>query len=90
MDPLQELLAQADQRPSLPDMLFRIEAELNNPKSDLSHVAEMIVLDPVMTGHLLRMANSASFGGGVRMISTLGAITRLGIRETETWSSPRP
>ena len=82
MDPLQELLEQVDQLPTLPDMLFRIEAELNKPECDLRQVSEMIALDPVMTGHLLRMANSAIFGGGARMTSTLGAITRLGIRET--------
>ena len=82
MDPLQELLAQVDKLPTLPDMIVRIEAELNDPECDLRRVAELIALDPVMTGHLLRMANSVIFGGVGRTTSTLGAITRLGSRET--------
>ena len=82
MDPLQELLEQVDKLPTLPDMLVRIEAELNDPECDLRRVAELISLDPVLTGHLLRMANSALFGGCGRTTSTMGAITRLGAHET--------
>ncbi len=63
-------------------MIVRIEAELNNPECDFRRLAELIALDPVLTGHLLRLANSVVFAGGTRMTSTLGAITRLGARET--------
>ena len=50
MDPLQQLLAQVDKLPTLPDIIVRIEAKLNDPECDLRRVAELIALDPVMTG----------------------------------------
>jgi len=82
MDPLQELLVQVDKLPTLPDMIVRIESELDDPECHLRRVAELIALDPVLTGHLLRLANSVLFGGSGRTTSTLAAVTRLGIDET--------
>ncbi len=84
MDPLKELLVQADNLPTLPDILIRIETELGNPECDLRKVAELMALDPVLTGRLIRMANSALFGGCGRTTSTVDAIMRLGARETRS------
>jgi len=84
MEPLKELLAQVDTFPTLPDVVIRIEQELNKDKCDLRKVAELIALDPVLTGHLMRIANSAFFGGRARTTTTSEAIMRLGARETRS------
>ena len=82
MDPMKELLAQVDDLPTLPDVYVRIADALGAAECDLRKVGEMIALDPVLVGRLIRIANSALFSSAGRADSIVDAIVRLGARET--------
>lgn len=65
--------------PSLPVSVGKVMEICNNPDvspSDLNHV---ISLDPVLTGRILHLINSAYYGLGTHVTSLIKAITMLGI-----------
>jgi putative nucleotidyltransferase with HDIG domain len=65
--------------PSLPVSVSKVLKICNNPSAnpvDLNHV---ISLDPVLTGRLLQLINSAYYGLNSRVTSLIKAITMLGI-----------
>src|SRR5262245_58992089 len=47
----------------------------------ISQVAQMILEDQALSSHVLRMANSAFFGGLSKITTIRGAIVRLGARQ---------
>ena len=55
--------------PTLPRLLERILAALDDPEVDLSYLAELIEVDQALVSQLLRVANSAFY-------ATEGATTR--------------
>ena len=65
--------------PSLPQLVLRIRAVVDNPQSDAHAVARAVTADPALTAKLLRMANSvAFFRGGKKVDSVNTAVVRLG------------
>jgi HD-like signal output (HDOD) protein len=67
--------------PVLPEILLRLDRELRNPDIDASSVANIISMDPVLAGQVLRMANSAYYSRGGGTVSNVsGALMRLGVR----------
>nr|AGS54411.1 metal-dependent phosphohydrolase [uncultured bacterium contig00180] len=65
--------------PSLPVSVGKVLEICNKPDvspSDLNHV---ISLDPVLTGRILQLINSAYYGLGTHVTSLVRAITMLGI-----------
>jgi HD-like signal output (HDOD) protein len=56
----------------------------NDEKSGASQLARAITVDPAITAHLLRIANSVFFASANRRISSIrDAIVRIGFRETK-------
>lgn len=67
--------------PALPEVLARLDGLLADPEVDVRDVAALVQTDPVLSGQLLRMANSAYYGrGGVQVANMQAAIQRLGLR----------
>lgn len=69
--------------PSLPDLALRIRRAIDDEMSDARQIAKLVEADPAMTAKLLKVANSAYFGG-VNSIETLPhAVVRLGMQTTK-------
>jgi len=64
----------------LPDIVQRIEYKIQNPTTSLVAVAKLIETEPVLTGRILKLANSVMYGGGRAESKSLSmAIGRLGL-----------
>jgi putative nucleotidyltransferase with HDIG domain len=79
---LDEVRAQAVRLPCSPALLPRLGALLAREDSTAADLEEVITLDPVLAGSTLRLANSAFFGGGLKVDNLAEAILRLGHLET--------
>jgi len=67
--------------PSLPDLALRIRHAIDDDVSDARRIARMLDSDPAMAAKLLKVANSALYGGVGSIETTSRAVVRLG-RET--------
>jgi len=67
--------------PTIPDVALQVRQALENPDCELPRVAEMIACDPMLSGKVIRIANSPMFGGH-ELSSVQGAILRVGMKET--------
>jgi HD-like signal output (HDOD) protein len=77
---LEDLL---ERLPTLPEIPLEISKRIEDPEnSDIREIARLASQDAVISAHLLRLANSALFGGGARTETVADAITRLGLTET--------
>jgi putative nucleotidyltransferase with HDIG domain len=63
----------------MPVSLTRLAQVVSSPELDLDNVVEVIELDPVLTGSVLRLANSASSRGVRAVTDVREAIVRLGL-----------
>ena len=78
---LLKLIEEKENIPPLPDILLRLEAKIENPKSNISDIAVLIETEPILSGRLIKMSNSVFFGGGREKIENLSsAILRLGLK----------
>lgn len=67
--------------PPLPDIVAKVDAKLSNPGTSLVDVARVIETEPVLTGRILKLANSVHYGGGrIECKSLTLAIGRLGLK----------
>jgi HD-like signal output (HDOD) protein len=78
---LEEVCSAALQLPCSPVLLPRLTAVLKSSDSDISDMAQLIQLDPVLAAATLRLANSAFFGGGEPVETVNEAVMRLGASE---------
>ena len=77
------LLARVEKFPTLPDVVLRVSRALLDPEADLHAVAQMIELDPTLSAHLIRAANSPLFG--TLSVDSVGrALGRLGTEQTRS------
>jgi len=65
--------------PSLPVSVRKVMEICNNPSASPRDLNQVISLDPVLTGRLLQLINSAYYGLNNRITSLIKAITMLGI-----------
>jgi HD-like signal output (HDOD) protein len=65
--------------PMLPDVASRVLALSNDPDSDAAQLARLIQGDPALSGHVMRIANSAAYTPNASMVSLQQAIARLGM-----------
>ena len=66
---------------SLPEVVLRINALVDDPKSSAEDIGRAVSQDAALTGRLLQLANSAMFGMS-RKVDTIGrAISVLGTRQ---------
>ncbi len=66
--------------PVLPDVATKVMNLCASSESDAAQLARVIHNDQAIAGHVLKVANSALFGGGVKIVSLQQAIARLGMR----------
>ncbi len=66
---------------SFPDIYHRIVEVLNNPRSSVTHMADVVSKDPSLTAKLLRLVNSPLYGFPSSIDSISRAIALIGINE---------
>lgn len=75
-----EILHHKSDLPPLPQVLLNLQKLINDPNSDNQIVASLVESDPVLSGKLIALANSAFHGGGREKITDLPeTLMRLGI-----------
>jgi HD-like signal output (HDOD) protein len=65
--------------PVLPEIAQRVAAASRQDAADPRALAELIRRDPPLAANMLRLANSALYGGSVPIVSLQQAINRLGL-----------
>lgn len=76
-------LVEADevQLPPLPEVAVRVQEILSSDHADMRELDRLLSEDPAIVAALLRLANSAAFGG-LRQVETLSmALQRIGLRQ---------
>ena len=66
--------------PTLPEMVGKLNKMLSDPEVDIARVAELILKDPVLTAHVLRLANSSFFAKHRQITNVREAVVFLGFR----------
>jgi len=84
-DALQGLKQAVQQIRPLPEIWFRIEAIMNDPASGCGDLALEVEKDPILTSHILNIANSPAYAihGNRQQTDIAMAITRLGMDTTQ-------
>jgi len=80
MNRRQEIIAKALAVPQMPMPVQKIMSIINDPDATLMQLAQFIEYEPGLTVNLLRMANSAFFGGHGAVSTVKDAVMRLGMQ----------
>lgn len=75
-----EKLDQVRDLPTLPVVMHKLSAAVRDPNADASTIARLIEDDPAIMARILKVVNSALYGGDVKVQSIRHAVTRLGMR----------
>lgn len=75
----EEIITKACAIPQMPMPVRKVLAYLGDPNANLRSLAKLIEYDPGLTVNVLRMANSALFGGAGTVITVKDALARLGL-----------
>ena len=77
---LMEIFASAQDLPTLPEVVFRLQQMIDDPKSSAKDVAKLLEEDPAITTRILRMVNSVFYSPsrGHEITQLQPAIARLG------------
>ena len=67
--------------PVLPETAHKVMTLTQDPESDATQLALVIQSDPTLGGHVMRIANSATYTPNSNLVSIQQAITRLGMNE---------
>lgn len=73
------LILRLNSIPSLPDLYYKIVAELNSPETSIRKVGEIVSKDMGMTTRILQLVNSSFFGLPTRVDNPIQATTLLGL-----------
>ncbi|MEM7309232.1 MAG: HDOD domain-containing protein [Planctomycetota bacterium] len=65
--------------PLLPDTAARVLAASDEEETDAREIAELIQRDQSLAAHVMRVANSAAYGGLEQIVSLQQAVSRLGM-----------
>lgn len=77
-----ELIRTDPDLPPLPEILFALQKIIDDPDCDVENVYQLIKTEPVLSGRLITLANSALFGSGKDVTTNLeDAVIRLGIKQ---------
>ena len=66
--------------PSLPDVATKLSRMVSDGNTTAGDLAKLVQLDPSLAGRLLRVANSAAFGGATQVGSIPQAVMRIGFK----------
>ncbi|NNF28970.1 MAG: HDOD domain-containing protein [Gemmatimonadetes bacterium] len=69
------------QLPPLPEVAIRVQELLGGDGGSLRELGELLSQDPAIVASLMRLANSASYGGLGRIENLNAAVQRIGLRE---------
>lgn len=69
--------------PTLPDLALRIRRAIDEDVSDANAIGRLVEADPAMAVKLLKVANSALYGGRHAVDTVSAAIVRLGMQTTK-------
>lgn len=78
---LQFLVEEVDKLVSLPDIYYRLEELIVDPKSTNDSIADLLRTDPDLCARMLRMANSAFYSFPTRIESIERAVSTIGLRQ---------
>lgn len=77
-----ELIQNNPNLPPLPEILFGLQKLMNDPDCEVEDVYRLIKTDPVLSGRLITLSNSALFGTGKDESKNLeDAVVRLGMKQ---------
>ena len=77
-----ELVRTNSNLPPLPEILFGLQKLMGDPDCEVEDVYRLIKTDPVLSGRLITLANSALFGTGREETRNLqDAVVRLGMKQ---------
>ena len=77
-----ELIQTNPDLPPLPEILFGLQKIIDDPDCEVEDVYRLIKTDPVLSGRLITLANSALFGTGRDETRDLqDAVVRLGMKQ---------
>jgi HD-like signal output (HDOD) protein len=79
---IDRLTAAADQMPVLPQIAVRIMEEMRSPSTTAARLAELTKKDPILASTVLRVANSALYGGRTQISDLAYAIARIGLNQS--------
>ena len=65
--------------PVMPRVASKVLALTHDPNAEVSDLSELIHSDQSIASHVLRIANSAAYGGGDQIVSLQQAVARLGM-----------
>lgn len=77
-----EIIADRAGLPSMPDLALRIRAAMQRPNNSAATVSRVVQADPGTAAYLIRVANSALYGGVARIQNVENAVSRLGMDTT--------
>lgn len=69
--------------PTLPDLAIRIRNAIKDGTTEAKDIARIIESDPAITAKIVKVANSALYGGRATIESCPAAIVRLGTKTTQ-------
>jgi len=75
------LVEEVDKLVSLPDIYYRLEELIVDPKSTTDSIAGLLHSDPDLCARMLRMANSAFYSFPTRIESIERAVSTIGLRQ---------
>lgn len=81
---LDQIFSSATQLPTVPKIVQELIASFNDANVKIDDIAKKIAMGPVLTAKLLRIANSAHYGGGRKIGSVNDAVVLLGINSLRT------
>jgi HD-like signal output (HDOD) protein len=77
---LSQLIKGQDDIPSLPTIFYQINEAVNDPRSSMRDIAQIISTDQSLSARLLRLVNSAFFGFPSKIDTISHAVTIIGTK----------
>lgn len=78
---LELLLEYAASLPTSPRIFARLDKLARNEDSSLDYITSLVKMDPGLSAHILRVTNSAFYGGSFKVDEIGTAISRIGFKE---------
>ncbi len=66
--------------PSMPDVFLQIKKIVDDPSSNIGHIAKIITRDPSLTARILKVANNALYRGNHEITNLQLAVSRMGLQ----------
>ena len=70
--------------PTLPRIALKVRQAADNPDINLGQISDIIAQDPALSLGMLKVANSAMLGRGIKVETVPQAVTRIGLRQIKS------